>query len=31
MSSEGGKQYRFEYHFDDDGKIVLKEVETFNE
>lgn len=31
MSSEGGKQYRFEYHFDDDGKIVLKEIETFNE
>jgi len=31
ISSEDGKQLRFEYHFDDNGKLVLEKVDEFLE
>ena len=30
ISRENDKQLRFEYHFDDDGKLVLKQTNEFN-
>ena len=30
ISGEDDKQLRFEYHFDDDGKLLLEQVDTFN-
>ena len=30
IASEGDKQLRFEYHFDEDGKLVLEQVNEYN-
>ena len=30
LSSEAGQQLRFEYHFDDDGKLILENVNEYN-
>lgn len=30
ISSEDDKQFRFEYHFDDNGNLVLEKVDEFN-
>ena len=30
ISGEDDEQLRFEYHFDDDGKLVLKKIKVFN-
>ena len=30
IASEDDKQLRFEYHFDDDGKLVLEQVNEYN-
>ena len=30
ISLEDDKQLRFEYHFDNDGKLILEQVDTIN-
>ena len=30
ISTEDDKQFRFEYHFDDNGKLILEQVDQYN-